>query len=88
MKKRSNKNRNVKSKNFFKIFDKSFFALVFFIVTIISIFTFIGFPYINENVLLVLKDRQDVVIKKPVDYQLKLLHQNLSRLTLQQILIL
>ena len=72
MKKRSKKNKKFKNNSFFKIFDKSFFALVFLIVTIISIFTFIGFPYINENVLLVLKDRQDVVIKKPVDYQLKL----------------
>ena len=72
MKKRSKKNKKFKNKSFFKIFDKSFFALVFLIVTIISIFTFIGFPYINENILLVLKDRQEVVIKKPVDYQLKL----------------
>lgn len=72
MKKRSKKNKKLKCKMFLKVFDKSFFALIFLIVTIISVFTFIGFPYINENVLLVLKDRQEVVIKKPVDYQLKL----------------
>lgn len=72
MKKRSKKNKKLKCKMFLKVFDKSFFALIFLIVTIISVFTFIGFPYINENILLVLKDRQEVVIKKPVDYQLKL----------------
>lgn len=72
MKKRSKKNKKLECKMFLKVFDKSFFALIFLIVTIISVFTFIGFPYINENVLLVLKDRQEVVIKKPVDYQLKL----------------
>ena len=73
MKKKSKKKYKKRSiKSIFEIVDKSIFLIVFLVSIIFCFIVFLGFPYLNKNVLNILKNKQDVVIKTPKEYKLKL----------------